>query len=55
MTQEARSAATTESRLRAGRDYYRRRWIMHGISWRGFGAWPKNALAALARARTEDA
>ncbi len=49
------AAFVTEiERLRAQRDYYRRRWIIRGVRWPQLFGWPRNALSALIHAREDD-
>lgn len=57
---DARPRLCDCARLRAERDYYRRRWLVHGIRYPHYlGYWRDKYVAAvmevLARARAEDA
>lgn len=54
MTRAGTFTAESVERLVAERDYYRRRWIIHGIRWPVFVGWPTKALAALTRAQEEE-
>lgn len=40
--------------LRAQRDFYRRRWILHGLHWHG-SDWRKRSVDALTAAQVRDA